>query len=215
MSSLSSTPLPHWPSTVASWRTADTEITLDLRLQDSYTGCRQVLGVKRKVICPQCHGGKQEEKDTKRSICETCLDKWIVDKMDSVEILVEPGTQEGDTVIVPFFANEFPGFITGNLRVAFKLIPDPRLQLTCPKTGELSLLLHITMTEALSGTVLRFQHLDGKVRVLEMPPLSWGASLKIAGWGMPLKNNTYGNLLIQFTVQPMSPARLQQLLKIE
>jgi len=152
--------------------------------------------------CEVCNG---EGKKTLRA-CKPCQGKKFIEKEKHLEIKVQPGMAEGETLTFEGECSdtlEFdtPGDVVMTLKVATGGAP-PAYEW---KGADLFYKHSVTFTESILGfEVTLADHPSGKSPTYSWRggPLIHGAELVMAGGGMPKRDGSFGALHIQLYVQP-------------
>jgi len=183
-------------------------------------------------LCSKCQGRKEiiDEKDA----CKECRGRKVVKRAHILEVKVEKGMAPGMKVRFREAADQAPGSQTGDIIVVLREKADPtREEMKQSKTDKAKLkskenkrairkpVLHrlqngkdltmeheLSLSEALFGYEIVFEHLDGRVVLVQSPPKHVTATeeiIAIEGEGMPVmdRNLEKGDLYIKlFIVMP-------------
>ncbi|KAF9197197.1 DnaJ- protein scj1 [Haplosporangium sp. Z 27] len=143
-------------------------------------------GGKGKVIkehCPVCHGNKVQRGS------------------EQLTIVIEPGLEEGSSVLFDREADESPDVVPGD--VIFDVLTRPHATFE-RRQNNLYTYATITLEQALLGFELEIKHLDGKAikltRGQEVTPFGFVQTLQ--GQGMPIKGSRgdFGDLFVEYKI---------------
>ena len=204
-------------------------IKVKLTLQEIANGVEKKVKVKRKVqavgvsykTCSTCNGQGQVMRVTNTilgrmqsaSTCSTCsgsgqiLDKkpansdsqGMILEDETVSIKIPAGVVDGMQLKVSNKGNDAPGnSIPGDLIVAIEEIEHETLK----REGEnLHLDLYISLSEAVLGTSIDIEAVNGKVRIKLEDGIQSGKILRLKGKGIPNINGyENGDLLVHVNV---------------
>lgn len=145
--------------------------------------------------CVTCHNTGQKVSE----LCKGCVGKCVVERESSLQVRIEPGMQEGDQIVFAGQCSESPEYETpGDVILIIRAAAtDPE----CWVRRGADLVIEVTLTLA--------ESLMGWERSLADHPsdrslhLTWtsgavreGEILRVQGWGMPVRGNTFGDLRI-------------------
>lgn len=175
----------------------------------SCTGCdgRGVRVVVRQLgpmlqqmqqTCPECNG--EGEIIRERDRCEGCLGKKVIKDKTILEVVIEPGTPNGQQLKFSGMADQAPSLQPGDIVVTITEKPH---NLFKRQGSDLFIKRSIELVTALAGGTLHIPHLDGRLLKAEIHP---GEVIKpeeirlVAGEGMPQykRGFTKGDLYIKF-----------------
>ncbi len=144
----------------------DSETTLELSLEEAYTGGKKSITLQEQVPGP---GGTPRNQNR------------------TLEVNIPPGVQEGSKIRLSGQGSSGRGSgRSGDLYLKVKLKPHPQFQVD----GKNVILdLPITPWEAALGTNLNVSTLDGKVEMKIPPGTSSGQKLRLKGKGLGRGNN--------------------------
>ena len=153
------------------------------------------------TTCPRCKGtGESIDPNDK---CEHCKGKKVEEEKKIVTVHVEPGMEDGEQIRFSGCSDEAPNAETGDLIIILKL---KKHSIFTRNHDDLLITKSITLSEALLGTKLVFDHLDGRKIVVSTEPnqVIVPNSVKlIEREGMPRRGNQFekGNLFIKFEIE--------------
>jgi len=154
-----------------------------------------------RVVCPDCHGSG--EKMSSRDKCPECEGRKIVKEKKQIEVVVEPGSKEGQKIVFSGEADAVPGMEPGDLIFVVRTEPHKVFQ---RNGNNLVMKKTILLSESLLGCMFVFEHLDKRQVVVRSAPkqiIKPGDTLALPEMGMPIyhKPFQFGQMLIQFDVK--------------
>ncbi len=144
-------------------------------------------------VCPDCEGTGKIPKEK----CSACHGHGVRRKEEEVVISVPAGIDDGEMIRMPGRGEAIRGGIAGDLYTKVHVKPNP----TFTREGA-QLVMHLPMklTDALTGTMVTIQTLEGKTLEVKVPAMKQPEELlRIRGRGVPLEGRR-GDLLIRLTV---------------
>ncbi|XP_077997266.1 dnaJ homolog subfamily B member 11-like [Glandiceps talaboti] len=195
-------------------RGADIEMTLEVSLEELYTGdfvevvrykpvAREAPGF-RKCNCHQemqtIQLGPGRFQMSPRDVCDECPNVKFVSEEKLLEIEIEPGMRDGH--IYPFISEGEPHIDgePGDLRFIIVQAKHPLFE---RKGDDLYTNVTISLRDALVGFDMEITHLDGHKVHVQRDKVTWpGARIRKKNEGMPNydNNNIKGTLYITFDV---------------
>ena len=157
---------------------------------------RTVLGnIRQAQTCPTCLGrGKEPEK-----VCTVCNGSGTQRKRKSVKIKVPAGIDDGATIRLKEYGEAVAHGRKGDLYVNVKVRPHKKF------TREGDLILseeEISMVDAVLGTTIEVDTVDGKIKMKVPPGTQSGQDFKLAGHGVPhIRGNGRGAHIVQINVK--------------
>ena len=149
-------------------------------LEDLYSGATRKVKVTRQRLNPDGKTARADEK--------------------ILEIPIRPGWKKGTTVTFPAEGDELPGVAPADLSFVVAEKEHARF------TREGDNLIHVvrmTLADALCGSTLSIQTLDGRTLAIAVPEVvAPGYVRKVPGEGMPLSKapGTRGDLVLRFNI---------------
>jgi len=153
--------------------------------------------------CGSCRGSGKTVQEKNR--CKGCKGERVLPRENMLEVVVEPGMQEGDRITFPSACSESPDFDEpGDVVLVVRAAAEKESQWV-RKGADLATEMRLTWGEALigwghtwnthpSGRPLRIVWRDGPIRD--------GEVLRVAGWGMPVRPGSgFGDLRIVCRVE--------------
>ncbi|NBS67521.1 J domain-containing protein [bacterium] len=203
----------------------DVQHTIQISLEEVYHGTEKHLKVETvkscfacQSKCSQCQGSGQVQRSMgfmmMSSPCPACKGagrnssgcpgcNFTREKKDKHElsIKIEPGTQDGDHVVVPHLGEQArtPDEVSGNLIIQFRVKRHPVFL----REGNDLLMIHkMSFTDSVNGTIFTVDHFSGPVRICtqDFGVIDPRQKYKIPGKGM--KN---GDLYVIFDLQYPPP----------
>ncbi|KAL6754140.1 molecular chaperone [Haematococcus lacustris] len=151
------------------------EHTLACSLEELYSGCTRKLKISR-----QTNNGTSSE---------------------VLEVNVKPGWKKGTKITFPNMGDEQPGMQPADVVFVLDEKPHPRFK---RNGNDLEFTAPLSMSDALCGTTVRLQHLDGSMVEVTLSDVTTPSSIKIVrGKGMPVskEQGSFGNLVVKFDVK--------------
>jgi len=137
-----------------------------------------------------------------KSPCKACADGQTTLEETTIQIDLQPGMQNGQTIVFGEVGDEKPGHLAGDL--IFHIVAKPHR--TFVRNGDnLEMTGSLTLLEALVGFDTKIKHVDGKdinVKRTEVTPHGYVQVIK--GQGMPkfgTDMKVFGDLIITWTVE--------------
>jgi molecular chaperone DnaJ len=152
---------------------------------------RSILGSFASVrVCPTCEGVGKVPKEK----CPQCKGNGVLRKEEEIALSIPPGVESGEMIRMPQKGEAIKGGTAGDLYVKVHVKPHRIFR----KDGSnLIMQLPIKLTDALLGTSVSIEMLDGKTIEVKVPPMKRPEEvLRVRGKGVPLEQNAYGDLLI-------------------
>ncbi len=144
-------------------------------------------------VCPTCEGTGKIPKEK----CPECKGKGVHRKEEEVVITVPAGIDNGEMIRMPGRGEAIRGGVAGDLYVKVHVKPHPDFT---REGAQLVMHLPVKLTDALVGTTVTIQTLDGKTLEIKVPVMKQTEELlRVRGRGVPL-DGRQGDLLIRLTV---------------
>ena len=134
--------------------------------------------MKFNVQCPRCHGtGKNV------SVCSVCGGEGTVERTESLEVRIKPGTRDGQRIRVPGKGNAGTmGAPAGDLYIIVRAGEHPVFR---REGDDIHVSVPITVTEAALGAKIEVPTIDGR-SLLRIPPgTQSGQKLRLREKGVP------------------------------
>jgi molecular chaperone DnaJ len=162
---------------------------------------RSILGSFASVrVCPTCDGTGKVPKEK----CPECKGNGVLRKEEEIHIEIPAGIESGEMIRMPGKGEAIKAGTAGDLYVKVHVKPHK----TFRKDGSnLVMQLPIKLTDALLGTSVSVEMLDGKTIEVSVPSMKRPEEiLRVRGKGVPLAGGARGDLLIQ--VEAALPQKL-------
>jgi len=155
------------------------------------------MTVQMQTHCDQCGGqGSWIEKR-----CVRCDGRKVVQESKPLVAKVERGMKDAEEIIFQKEAEQYPGYVAGDLIFILKQTPHSLFD----RIGNnLYMDMEISFEEALLGFTRSIKHLDGHLVTIDRHEVTQPfQTIVMHGEGMPIMNeeNTFGDLHITFKVK--------------
>ncbi|KAI8096891.1 uncharacterized protein BX664DRAFT_378000 [Halteromyces radiatus] len=150
--------------------------------------------------CPDCRGEGEiiNEKDR----CKQCFGKKIVGEKKILEVFIDKGMKNGQTITFTGEGDQAPNIIPGDIIIAL----DEKPHSTFERNGDdLVYQAKIDLLTALAGGQFAIPHLDDRILLVSVLP---GEAIQpnmvkvIPNEGMPAhRHHTHGHLFVKFNVE--------------
>ncbi len=172
----------------------DVDMKFGMSLEQAVKGSSTKFQYRRKVRCRGC-GGKGAAFGG--GACPTCGGQGMVVKTQTLTVKVPQGARDGDKIRLKGKGNHGrqPGQ-AGDLVLELQVQEDPRFH----RDGEhLTTVATISAVEALVGTKVEVETLDGAVTLRVPPGVASGQKLRARGKGVTRGNKT-GHLFVELKI---------------
>jgi molecular chaperone DnaJ len=144
--------------------------------------------------CSHCDGTGKIPKEK----CAACGGKGVKRQEEEIQIQVPAGIDNGEMVRLPQQGEAIKGGVSGDLYVKIHVKPHPVFR----KDGaNLVMELPLKLTDALTGTTVTVETIEGKKLEVKVPAMSKTEEvLRIRNNGVPLEGGGRGDLLIRTSV---------------
>jgi molecular chaperone DnaJ len=162
---------------------------------------RSILGSFASVrVCPTCDGTGKIPKEK----CPECKGNGVLRREEEIAISIPAGIESGEMIRMPAKGEAVKAGTPGDLYVKVHVKPHKLFR----KDGSnLVMQLPIKLTDALLGTSVSVEMLDGKSIEVSVPAMKRPEEiLRVRGRGVPLAGGASGDLLIQ--VEAALPQKL-------
>jgi len=201
-------------------KTDDMHSEIDLDLKDLYTGNTMKASLQRRIVCRGCR--LKPNADHCRG-CGRCPNEIKVVNVQmgpfmtqqqqevpskekckqadaSLEVNIERGMRDGESIAFPRMAEERPGMVPGSVLLKLKTKKHPMF---VRRNDDLHMDMKVSLREALLGWSQNIRHLDG--HSVEVSTDSVTQHLQVITTkdeGMPLRDDpsTFGELLVKVIV---------------
>jgi len=205
----------------------DVQSKLQVTLEDLYNGASRGASIQRRVVCRGC---RVRPDSPKCAGCGRCPNEvrlvqrqvgpgMVIQQQEEVaskekcknedtglEVLIERGMSDGETLTFPRMAEQRPGMLPGSVVFHLEAKKHPKFE---RRGNDLLMNMKVTLREALLGWSQTIRHLDGHTFTVETSSVTKPFQvIKIAGEGMPLRDDpsTFGNLYVK--VEVVFPLRI-------
>lgn len=151
-------------------------------------------------VCPDCKGAGHVVDASDR--CPVCRGAQVVPEEKTLEVKVERGMKDDQTIRLEGMANQRPDMRAGDVVFVVRTAKHP----VFTRIGDdLYTKRTISLVEALTGFSFEMTHLDGRRVTVRSPPgrvVAHGDKLVVREGGMPVYNRPFcfGDLFIKFHV---------------
>ncbi|SCV71933.1 BQ2448_4627 [Microbotryum intermedium] len=176
--------------------------------------------------CGECNG--EGEIVNAKDRCKTCNGKKTVNERKVLEVFVDKGMKEGQTITFSGEADQAPNMEPGDVVIVVEEKPHDTFK---RRGDDLYAEVEIDLLTALGGGAFAIPHLDDRALMVKIPPgdvikpgelkvmpFFWGAIKVIPNQGMPsYRHHEMGDLIVQINVKfpdSLDPSTLAPLEKI-
>ncbi|MGH7175189.1 MAG: DnaJ C-terminal domain-containing protein, partial [Minisyncoccia bacterium] len=144
--------------------------------------------------CPECEGAGKIPKEK----CPECRGRGVLRKEEEIKIVIPAGIDSGEMIRMPQKGEAVKNGTAGDLYIKVHVKPHK----TFRKEGHnLVMQLPIKLTDALLGTSVSLETLEGKILEVSVPKMQKPEEvLRVRGRGVPLSHGSRGDLLIHIEV---------------
>lgn len=150
--------------------------------------------------CPDCNGEGEIIKDKDR--CKECKGKKIINERKVLEVHIDKGMKDGQTITFAGEADQAPGTVPGDVIIVVEEKEHERFK---RRGDDLFYEAKVDLLTALAGGSFAIEHLDDRVLHVQILPgeiIKPGETKMIESAGMPaLRHHTLGNLYVTFEVE--------------
>ncbi len=154
-------------------------------------------------VCDICFGTGKIPKEK----CHVCKGQGTVHSTETINVIIPPGINPGDTLKVQGKGESVTGGLSGDLYIKLHVKKHPKII-----KDEYNLIypLEIKLTDALLGADIKVEALDGDLTLTIPAGISHGELLRVRGRGVPMDNKASrrGDLLFKISVN--IPKRLSR-----
>ena len=148
--------------------------------------------MKFNVPCPRCGGSGKN-----RTVCNVCHGEGRVERTESLEVRIKPGTRDGQRIRIPGRGNAGTmGAPAGDLYIIVRAGKHPVFK----RDGDdIQLTVPVTVTEASLGAKIEVPTVDGRA-LLKIPPgTQSGQKLRLREKGVPsaVKEGARGDEIVE------------------
>ncbi len=144
-------------------------------------------------VCTICGGSGKTPKEK----CPECKGHGVHRKQEEIKVNIPAGIDNGEMIRMPQQGEAIKGGIAGDLYVKIHVKPHPVFR----RDGvNLIMALPVKLTDALLGTTVSIESLEGKLLEVKVPPMKRAEELlRVAGKGIPAEGSR-GDLIIRLEV---------------
>ena len=143
--------------------------------------------------CPACDGTGKIPKEK----CPACKGHGVRRREEEIQISIPAGIDNGEMIRLPRQGEAVKGGAAGDLYVKIHVKPHPVFR---REGANLLMDLPVKLTDALAGTTVSLETLEGKVLEVEIPPMKRAEEhLRVRGKGIPV-DGSRGDLIIRLEV---------------
>lgn len=177
---------------------ADQEVTVNLSLEEAFSGTQRQFELSVKEPCPTCGGSGSNG----RGPCPECGGTGTVSRRSKIEVSIPAGVREGSRVRVAGKGQPgVDGGKPGDVYLKVRLKKHPTYELD---GATLRATLDVPLYTAILGGEEVLELLSGKrIAVAIQPEARNGQTIRLRGQGWPTKvgSSTRGDLLVKLQVQ--------------
>jgi molecular chaperone DnaJ len=157
--------------------------------------------MKFNVVCPRCGGSGKN-----RTVCNVCHGEGRVEKTESLEVRIKPGTRDGQRIRLAGRGNAgVLGGAPGDLYIVIKVGEHPIFR----RDGDdIYLSVPVSMTEAALGSKVEVPTIDGRA-LLKIPPgTASGQKLRLREKGVAsaVKEGWRGDEIVEIKILAPAPS---------
>jgi molecular chaperone DnaJ len=153
--------------------------------------------MKFNVTCPRCGGSGKN-----RTVCHVCHGEGRVERTESLEVRIKPGTRDGQRIRVPGRGNAGTmGAPAGDLYIIVRAGEHPIFR----RDGDdIYLTVPVTFSEAGLGGKIEVPTIDGRTLLKVPPGTQCGQKLRLREKGVPsaVKEGTRGDEIVEIKIVP-------------
>lgn len=142
-------------------------------------------------VCTICEGAGKVPKEK----CETCKGHGTLRREQEIQITIPSGIDHGEMIRMPQQGEAVKGGVAGDLYIKVHVKPHPVFH---RNDSNLVMDLPVKLTDALLGTVVSVETLEGKTLEVKIPPMKRAEELlRVRGKGVPMGGSSRGDLIIR------------------
>jgi curved DNA-binding protein len=172
----------------------DIEEKVYLTVQEMYTGIDKTVKISYATPCNQCSG--------RGSTCYSCGGSGFTSVSKNLNIKIPPGVKEGSKIRLSG-EGKSNGRRSGDLYLVIKLKTDPRFKI---EGGDVISEVEVSAPEAVLGTKVEVETLEGNVTLTIPPGTQAGKTLRLKGLGLPKQGGQKGDHKVRLKIT--IPAKL-------
>ncbi len=156
--------------------------------------------MKFNVACPRCGGSGKN-----RSLCNVCHGEGRMERTESLEVRIKPGTRDGQRIRLAGRGNAGGmGGAPGDLYIVIKVGEHPLFR---REGDDIYLTVPVSITEAALGSKVEVPTIDGRA-LLKIPPgTASGQKLRLREKGVPsaVKDGKRGDEIVEIKIVAPAP----------
>ena len=185
-------------------RGADSELAIELTLEEAATGTTRLLQLTDEVPCPTCQG----RGIANNNVCSNCGGEGVIRRPRQVEATMPPGVDTGSRVRLSGLGAMGTGAgQRGDLYLLISVRPHPIFQ---RESDNLRTQVSVPLTTAILGGEVRVPTLKGQVALTIPPETQNGRVFRLAGLGMPKRSDPSQRGDLYAVVSIVLPERLSE-----
>lgn len=143
--------------------------------------------------CMVCEGSGKVPKEK----CPECRGRGTLRREEELHVTISAGIDNGEMIRMPQKGEAVKAGVAGDLYVKIHVKPHPIFR---REGNNLVMTMPIKLTDALLGTTVSFESLEGKTLEVKIPPMKRAEeSLRVAGKGIP-SERARGDLIIRLEI---------------
>jgi molecular chaperone DnaJ len=175
-------------------RGQDIEHSIDISLEEAFSGASRILNLQAEESCPKCGGTGRAQ----RSVCAACRGAGAIPRMRQLEVKIPAGVKTGSRVRIAGQGGPGHGGAAGDLYLIINVLPNASFE---RNDDDLATTVQLPLTTAALGGKVKVPTLKGKLELKVPPETQNGRIFRLAGQGMPrLGKETRGDLLVKVGV---------------
>jgi molecular chaperone DnaJ len=144
--------------------------------------------------CPACEGTGKIPKEK----CPECKGQGVKRKEVELKIAIPAGIDNGEMIRLPQQGEAVKSGVAGDLYVKIHVKPHPIFR---RDGSNLLMNLPVKLTDALVGTTVSIETIEGKMIEVKIPPMKKAEELlRVAGKGIPVDGSRRGDIIIRLEV---------------
>ncbi len=155
---------------------------------------RSIIGSFSQVrTCETCHGTGKIPKEK----CETCHGKGTTKNDQEIKVSIPAGIENGEMVRLSGMGEAVTAGQTGDLYIRIHVARDPKFK---KEGNNLVMDLHVNLSDALLGTKVDIETLDGTITLSIPEGVNFFEVLRVKGKGVPNQSGKRGDILVRILI---------------
>lgn len=162
--------------------------------------------IQSRQVCTHCHGTGVSVKNP----CRKCHGTGLVEGKDTVKFTIPIDARIGTTMIIPGMGHMAPNNMgePGNMHVYFNVLPHSVYTLA-DNNVDLVYRVKVNVFDCITGCKTSVKCINGKKIDVDIPAgMKDNESLVVRGYGMPVGNGRYGDMIVK--VEQVMPSKLSK-----